>query len=68
MSERGPMREVIFEREEGFFYFLELPVSDDLAAHAKCNPGTVRVTDIFGNVLWPPPEGNTRISAMHEEE
>lgn len=46
-------RLVIFFRE-GMFYPLELPVTDDLAKHAECNPGTLRIEDIRGNVLWRP--------------
>ncbi len=42
----------IFVRAEGF-YAIELPPNDDLATHAELNPGTLRIEDIFGNVLWP---------------
>ena len=52
-DERGPMRTVIFHRES-MWYPLDLPQSDDLATHAKCNPGTVKITDArTGEVLWP---------------
>ena len=43
-------RIVIFFREEGF-YPLELPVTDDLAEHARWNPGTLRIEDTEGNIL-----------------
>lgn len=50
--ERGPMRPVIFHRD-GFFYLLELPLYDDLSAHAECNPGTLKITDALSSeVLW----------------
>lgn len=42
----------IFVRED-IFYMLDLPDDDDLNAHAECNPGTLRIEDIMGNVLWP---------------
>lgn len=37
---------------EGAFYVIDLPTDEDLASHARCNPGTLRVEDIEGNVLW----------------
>lgn len=52
-SSRGPTRMVLFHRE-GMFYPLELPISDDLAAHAHANPGTLKITNISGDVLWSP--------------
>jgi len=42
----------IFVRE-GFFYMIALPEDDDLNRHAELNPGTLRIEDIDGNVLWP---------------
>ena len=60
MNEQPKKRIVIFFREAGF-YPLELPRSDDIGAHAKANPGTLRVEDVDGNVLWaltpPTPDG-----------
>ena len=54
MSSRGSTRVVTFHRE-GMFYPLELPISDDLAAHAEANPGTLRICDgLTGKVLWSP--------------
>jgi hypothetical protein len=38
---------------EGRFYAIPLPVDDDLNEHARLNPGTLRIEDIDGNVLWP---------------
>lgn len=49
-----PMRAVLFHREEGF-YPLVLPLTDDLSAHAECNPGTLEITDaLTGEILWRP--------------
>lgn len=42
----------IFIRAEGF-YSVALPADDDLNEHARCNPGTLRIEDLDGNVLWP---------------
>lgn len=54
MSPRGPTHLVIFHRAD-CFYPLELPVSDDLSAHAECNPGTLKITGaVTGHVLWRP--------------
>lgn len=51
MEARG-QRIVIFHRADQF-YALELPFNDDWAAHAKANPGTLKVTDALTNkVLW----------------
>lgn len=47
----GPTRTVVFFREEGW-YPLDLPEWDDLAEHARRNPGTLRIEDLDGNVLW----------------
>ncbi len=38
---------------DGFFYVINLPACDDLSSHAELNPGTVRIEDVNGNVLWP---------------
>jgi hypothetical protein len=43
----------IFFRE-GCFYMVELAEDDDLAEHARLNPGTLRIEDVHGNQLWPP--------------
>lgn len=42
----------IFFRESGF-YVIDLPADDDLNEHARLNPGTLRIEDAVGNVLWP---------------
>jgi hypothetical protein len=46
------VRPVIFVLAD-LFYLIELPISDDLAAHAECNPGTLRILDgATGETLW----------------
>lgn len=50
---RGPMATRVFFRKD-CFYLLDLPDDDDLAEHAECNPGTLRIEDAAGNVLWRP--------------
>lgn len=53
-SKRGPTRTVIFHRDGGF-YFLDLPTTDDLAEHARCNPGTLKISDARTmQTLWSP--------------
>lgn len=42
----------VFVRE-GTFYVIALAADDDLNLHAELNPGTLRIEDIEGNVLWP---------------
>lgn len=47
---------VIFFRE-GMFYPVTLsgtkPAAKEAADHAALNPGTLRIEDTRGNVLWP---------------
>jgi hypothetical protein len=47
---------VIFFRE-GMFYPVELsgtkPPAIEAADHAALNPGTIRIEDMQGHVLWP---------------
>jgi hypothetical protein len=46
------MRLYAFFRAEGF-YPIELPDTDAIAAHAECNPGTLKVVDVVtNNVVW----------------
>ena len=42
----------VFVRAEGF-YVVGLAADDDLSRHAELNPGTLRIEDLAGNVLWP---------------
>ena len=35
-----------------FFYPLELLSEDDAKDNAACNPGTVRVEDLAGKIIW----------------
>ena len=44
---------VIFFRKEGF-YPIEVREDEDLSKHAELNPGTLRIEDIDGNILWRP--------------
>jgi hypothetical protein len=44
----------VFRRAEGF-YIIDLPADDDLAEHARPNPGTLRIETVSGEQLWPPP-------------
>lgn len=60
---KAETRVVIFFRK-GMFYLLELPVSDDIAKHAEMNPGTLRVEDTKGHVLWPLDSRQDRIRPM----
>jgi len=47
---------VIFFRE-GMFYPVHLsgikPTAEEAADHAELNPGTLRIEDLKGNILWP---------------
>ena len=45
-------RMYIFFRSEDYFYFIELRDDNDAIENAKCNPGTVRVEDILGRIVW----------------
>lgn len=44
-------RTYIFFRQDDF-YFIELRDNEDAIENAKCNTGTIRVEDLFGNVIW----------------
>lgn len=44
-------RPYIFFRQDDF-YFIELRDNKDAIANAECNAGTIRVEDVFGNVIW----------------
>jgi len=41
----------IFFRKEGF-YPIDMKDDADAKANAECNPGTLRVEDIHGRVVW----------------
>lgn len=49
------MEVYIFIREGGFY---PLALKDDVDArrNAECNPGTIRVEDTVGRVVWPDPK------------
>lgn len=48
-----PTKPVIFIRAEGF-YPIMVYEDDDMAHHAELNPGTLRIEDVDGNILWRP--------------
>lgn len=57
MTDFQPTGEVvIFVRQEGF-YPIQLsglkPSAEEAAEHAACNPGTLRIEDMSGKVIWP---------------
>jgi hypothetical protein len=41
----------LFFRKD-MFYSLEMKNDDDARVNAECNPGTLRVEDISGRVVW----------------
>lgn len=47
------MEVYIFIRKEGF-YPVELRDDDDAKRNAEINPGTLRVEDLNGRVVWKP--------------
>ncbi len=52
MAETRKMKTILFFREGGF-YPTEYPEHySNWAAEAQRNPGTIRIEDMKGNVLW----------------
>lgn len=51
-----PTRPTVFVREDTFYVVntYEDEGFTELAEHARLNPGTVRIEDMDGNVLWRP--------------
>jgi hypothetical protein len=51
-----PTRPTVFFREGGFYVVntYEDEGFEQLAEHAALNPGTIRIEDMHGNVLWRP--------------
>lgn len=47
---QSEIKTYIFYREDGF-YPIDLP-KDTLQDNIDCNEGTLKVTDIYGEVLW----------------
>jgi hypothetical protein len=41
----------VFVREEGF-YIIELRDDADAVENALCNPGTLRVENVYGRTVW----------------
>lgn len=55
MTNRAPDRHVqpfVFFRT-GHFYVVEIP-PDQLIANVELNPGTTKVEDLQGNIVWRP--------------
>lgn len=52
-----PTGETVIFFREGMFYPIQLsglkPTLEEVADHAELNPGTLRIEDLKGNVLWP---------------
>lgn len=53
MGEHNTRRIYVFFRDEGF-YPIELRDDDDARDNAECNPGTIRVEDHSGRIVWRP--------------
>ncbi|MBT2242654.1 hypothetical protein JQK15_03810 [Sphingobium sp. BHU LFT2] len=57
MSNFRPTGETVIFFREGMFYPLQLSglksTAEEAADHAACNPGTLRIEDLCGNVIWP---------------
>jgi len=49
-EDMSPPETFVFFRE-GFFYPVEIPV-ESIADNAALNPGTLRVEDLCGRVMW----------------
>lgn len=52
------MAAYVFVRAD-MFYLIDLDDDADARINAELNPGTVRVEDIFGNVVWEEPKNAT---------
>jgi hypothetical protein len=48
----GTVQPFVFFRE-GHFYVVEIP-PDQVLANVELNPGTIRVEDMKGNIVWRP--------------
>lgn len=46
------MVERVFFRADGFYFISIVPGSED--EHARLNPGTIRIEDVEGDILWEP--------------
>lgn len=57
MSAFQPHGETVIFFREGMFYPIQLsghkPTAQEAADHAALNPGTLRIEDMHGNVIWP---------------
>lgn len=50
MADKSKLEPFVFFRE-GHFYVVEIP-RDQVIANVELNPGTLKVEDIEGNVVW----------------
>lgn len=48
---KSKLETYVFQRADTF-YLLELKDDEDAIANAKCNPGTIKVTDMLDKVVW----------------
>jgi hypothetical protein len=53
------MKTYIFFRDIGW-YALQLKDDAEAVANAKCNPGTTKVEDSDGNVIWTAPKATSQ--------
>ncbi len=51
MTKQPKKTEVFLFFREGMFYPVEIP-RDQVQANVELNPGTLKVEDIKGNVIW----------------
>lgn len=51
MSDKKKQTEVFLFFREGHFYPVEIP-RDQVLANVELNPGTLKVEDIKGNIVW----------------
>lgn len=57
MTEAQATGETVIFFRENMFYPIQLsglkPSAEEAADHAACNPGTLRIESLAGEVLWP---------------
>lgn len=53
MNKEKPDLETFIFFREGMFYPVEIP-PDQLIANVELNPGTLKVEDVKGNIVWRP--------------
>lgn len=50
-----PDKPFLFFRADGFYYVTLYGDDEDIRANAELNPGTLRIEDLDGNVVWKAP-------------